>query len=87
MTYATPNEAQAEALALLNEAGIDPTILPEDGFDEEGYFEIERGADGKTVFNPDSTPRLSWREWPEGFPVEQFLSAATHWVILRRWQS
>lgn len=66
-TFPTPEDAHAEALNLLREAGINPDITIVDGFNEFGYF-------GSTVDEPET-----WNEWPDGFPFAEFREAMAAW--------
>ena len=62
----TPQQARREAQNLLREAGINPVKILIDGIDETGYLEPLSDAFGS------ATTR---HEWPDGFPVDEFLAA------------
>lgn len=69
--------AQRRVLEILLEHGVAPDEVIAGGSDENGYTRFVRTSEGKLIPDDDSEygALTASVNWPEGFPVEEFLAA------------
>lgn len=69
VSISSSETARQAACTMLEQWGIDCTLVAQDGITSEGYYLFDLTPDGKRWLRGDEQAK-HFEPWPEGFPVE-----------------